>query len=70
MNAVKESITKNSEVSYDFMTFSKSKIQYDIIVISKVIPNEIFISQEHLKEAFNSTAPSLSVSDVERYKHL
>lgn len=36
----------------------------------QVIPNEIFISQKHIEKAFNSTVPSLSVSDVERYKYL
>lgn len=37
---------------------------------SQEIPEEIYISQKHIADAFNSTRPSLSYQDAIKYQNL
>lgn len=77
MIAVRENITKNSNVNLRFFLKFEVKICRNLCTYFKkiffmlqVIPNVISISQKHIEKAFISTVPSLSIHDVERYKSL
>lgn len=74
MNAVTESIAKNSNVRKSLTTKRGFETIF-VITLYKFFskqsaPNEIFISQKHLDEAYKSTSPSLSQEDVAKYEYL
>lgn len=73
MIAVKECLANDPEVCdcRSFDTFQVFLLKFLVFFLwSQDVPEEIFIGQKHLIEAFTNTRPSLSYQDAIKYKAL